>query len=108
MYTNIIVSTNSTATDTTNYQAWKLNYCFDNDRNRFNWADDTFNTIINLNSHLSNGQPLTRQPDFDKDTDETFRYAWGTAADVTDGDSANFIYSYTETPHQQEVYDENK
>ena len=82
-----------------NLPAWELKYCLDNDMTRFAWADNS-QSIINLESHFSNGEPLVRQPIFDGSLDgtdlEEYYYAWGTQADVDDDDGANFIYSKNE------------
>jgi hypothetical protein len=83
-----------------NLPAWELKYCLDNDTGRFAWADNT-QYIINLESALSQGRPLSRQPacdrfeEFGEDFD-AYHYAWGTFEDADDGDSSNFIYSKTE------------
>lgn len=76
-----------------NIPAWELKYCLDNDTTRFAWAMDG-KAIVNLESILSNGQPLTRQPEFDGCSgNDEYYYAWGTQADVDDADVNNFWYS---------------
>lgn len=99
--TNVIVDGNTIDTsitpDVANIPAWELKYCLDNDTSRFAWAQDNYEQkIINLESGFSNGQPLTRQPSADAQDSEDYQYAWGTQADVDDGDSSNFWYSQNE------------
>ena len=83
-----------------NLNAWQLKYCLDNDTNRFAWADNISQFIVNLNSRFSEGALLTRQPSMDTFLGDSelvdYFYAWGTQADANDGDSANLIYSKTE------------
>ena len=79
-----------------NLATWELKYCLDNDTERFGWAMEG-QMITNLESPYSNGQPLVRQPDYDGEEDQEYYYAWGTQADVEDGDSTNFYYSKNET-----------
>lgn len=90
-----------------NLSAWQLKYCLDNDTTRFAWAD--VQKITNLESALSDGEFLTRQPLADgsvpNEDFEEYYYAWGTQADIDDGDSSNFIYSKTEIlSNGEEVY----
>ena len=83
-----------------NLHAWEIKYCLDNDTTRFAWADNA-QAITNLESLYSDGQPLTRQPNFDgamsnAEGYEEYYYAWGTQADVDDDDPPNFWYSKNE------------
>ena len=83
--------------------AWKLKYCLDNDTSRFAWAIEG-QAIVNIETALSNGNFLVRQPLYDgKLSDIEYQYAWGTQADVDDDDYANFIYSKNETLTNGEV-----
>lgn len=52
--------------------------------------------IVNIETNYSNGQPLTRQPDFDGLYDGEYYYAWGTQADADDADGTNFWFSKNE------------
>lgn len=83
----------------TDVTAWEIKYCLDNDTSRFSWALD-HQRITNLESAFSNGNPLVRQPSFDGQNTyygkSEFQYAWGTEADVEDGDPTCFIYSENE------------
>ena len=111
-YTNVIVDNggDNNVADTyfanSSLTTWELKYCLDNDTTRFAWADNNI-SIINLESHFSNGQPLVRQPSFDGSLNETdfeeYFYAWGTQADVDDDDGVNFVYSRNETIVDGEV-----
>ena len=96
LYTNIITvvpKDESIQPNVANLHAWELKYCLDNDTTRFAWAMDG-TAIVNLESILSNGQPLTRQPEFDGCSgNDEYYYAWGTQADVDDADVNNFWYS---------------
>ena len=99
-YTNVVTTVGIVIADfaDANLSAWELKYCLDNDTDRFAWAVVESQAIINLNSSYSNGNPLTRQPEFDGSLDgyedyEEYYYAWGTQGDVDDGDPVNFIYS---------------
>ena len=106
-YTNVIVEVEESeevgfeivgiTPDMANIPAWKLRYCLDNDSTRFAWAcNELF--ITNLKTNFSNGEWLVRQPYADGMSNyDEYPYAWGTPADVDDGDSTNFIYSRTET-----------
>lgn len=86
-----------------NLSAWEIKYCLDNDIDRFAWAQK-YQTLTNVDSAYSNGDPLVRQPGLDFQDqnayEDGYMYAWGTAADVIDGDPANFVYSASE-----EVYE---
>mgnify|MGYP003288418150 CR=1 FL=1 len=103
--TNQVVIGGGSAVDThfanANLPAWEIKYCLDNDKTRFAWAVDE-QMIVNLDSGYSNGAPLTRQPSADgRDNNAIavggYYYAWGTQADVEEGDSTNFYYSKSET-----------
>ena len=87
-------------------ETWELKYCLDNDTNRFAWALDG-QAIVNLDSSLSKGQPLIRQPSFDGRNPNTdyseYQYAWGTWEDVDDGDTTDFIYSKNPTLTNGEI-----
>lgn len=89
------------ADNNANLSAWELKYCLDNDTTRFAWAMGQ--AITNLESACSNGQPLVRQPDFDGQGYDEYQYAWGTQADVDDGDPTDFVYSATETLHNGDI-----
>lgn len=78
-----------------NLGGWELKYCLDNDVKRFGWVGQC---ITNLESALSQpGDVLVRLPDLDWSyepaNDIGYYCAWGTEADVEDGDSTNFYYS---------------
>lgn len=79
-----------------NPPAWSLKYCLDNDITRFAWAQ-TGQTIINCSSQFGGNCYLTRQPDYDKNDQESYIFAWGTSEDANNGDPTNFIYTETDT-----------
>ena len=85
-----------------NLAAWEIKYCLDNDATRFAWCGQC---ITNLQSGFSQpGEVLVRCPDFDWATGlDDYVYAWGTEADVEDGDSNNFIYSKSPVLQSSEV-----
>ena len=86
-----------------NPSAWEIKYCLDNDINRFAWALDTL-AITNLDTPWSGGECLVRQPTCDRNVQEaSYRYAWGTTADVEDGDSTNFWYSSSEFVQSRDI-----
>ena len=87
-------------------EAWELKYCLENDTSRFAWALNG-QAIVNLNSALSQGRPLVRQPSFDgrnaSDVYSEYQVAWGVEEDVEDDDSSDFIYSKNPTLTDGEV-----
>lgn len=88
-----------------NLASWELKYCLDNDTNRFAWALDG-QAITNLDSRYSNGNILTRHPNYDGDhtyDGVTYHYAWGTSEDEGDGDDEAFFYSQNETISDNET-----
>lgn len=96
-YTNRIVKSASASPSA--ISAWQLKYCLDNDTTRFAWAGLAAPTMLYpLSLEASKGGAVTRQPLYDGRwaDDGPYYYAWGTQADVEDGDRANFVYSLTE------------
>lgn len=90
-----------------NLNAWKLKYCLDNDINRFAWALDG-QAIVNIKNEslYFDGEQKIRQPSFDNrnlDSTSEYQFAWGTEADVADGDPANFLYSKTEKLQDNDI-----
>ena len=98
--TNVVVTSGGSVSDpyfaNCKLSAWEIKYSLDNDKTRFWWAMDG-QMIVNLESGLSNGTPLTRQPLFDGRGAGEYQYAWGTQADVEDEDGTNFLFSKNET-----------
>lgn len=81
-----------------NLAAWELKYSLDNDNTKFVWAQR--GGIESMDSSNSNGVPLKRCPAFDNYNynHPDYKYAWGTDADIEDGDVINFVFSKTEYP----------
>ena len=81
-------------------EAWKVWYCLDNDVNKYAWASTQLQ-LVDVESTFGHGAPVVRQPSFDVVAGSSwyntgYIYAWGTSADLEDGDPYNFIYSKTE------------
>lgn len=87
---------NSNSIDETNYAAWELKYCLDNDDSRFEWAM-TEPCLIGANSAYSRNKVITRQQNMDNQSQNLeYPIAWGVLTDVEDGDPTNCIYTKTE------------
>jgi hypothetical protein len=58
--------------DNSNLNAWQLKYCIDNDKIRFDWADDTDTTISFTGTSLNSGEVM----DFVYNSHGDYGYIW--------------------------------